>query len=89
MVPPRPAQPRVAGDAKNGSRSVTGYPARARRLPAAIRQPIARAAQPLLRSSVGLGCPAGSDPRWVEPDATGAPVLICNPYYPRTVVSVF
>jgi len=89
MVSPRAAQPRLAGDAKNGSRPVTGHPARSRRSPASARQPIARTAQPLMRGSASLGCPAGSDPRWGEPDATGAPVLICNPYYPRTVVSVF
>jgi hypothetical protein len=42
-----------------------------------------------MRGAAGLGCPTGSDPRWGEPDATGAPVLICNPYYPRASVSVF
>src|SRR5438067_12261468 len=26
MVPPRPAQPRLAGEAKHGTRSATGYP---------------------------------------------------------------
>jgi hypothetical protein len=89
MVSQRSAQPRLGGDVKNGSRSLAGYPARARRSPSRARQPIARAAQPVLHGSAGLGCPTGSDPRWGEPDGTGAPVLICNPYYPRASVSVF
>lgn len=89
MVSSRPAQPRIAGEAKKGTRLVTGYPARSRRLPASARHPIARTAQPVVRGSAGPGCPAGSDPRWGEPDGTGAPMLICNPYYPRASVSVF
>jgi hypothetical protein len=88
-VSSRPAQPRLARDAKNGNRSATANPARSPHSPASARQPIARAAQPVMRSSAGLGCPSGSDPRWGEPDGTGAPVLICNPYYPRASVSVF
>jgi hypothetical protein len=89
VVSSPPAQPRLAGDAKNGTRSATANPTRSRRSPASARQPIARTAQPVLRGSAGLGCPTGSDPRWGEPDAGGAPVLICNPYYPRASVSVF
>ena len=90
MVSQSPAGVRRLGDdAKRSSRSVTGYPVRSRRSALPRRPAIAGTAQPLTRGSTGLGCPEGSDPRLSEPDATGAPALICNPYYRRVTVDAF
>ena len=80
---------RARDDAKRSSRSIAGYRVRAPRLGLPRRPAIPRTAGPLTRGSVGLGCPEGSDPRWSEPDATGTPALICNPYYRRVAVDVF
>jgi hypothetical protein len=66
-------------DGRPKSRSMAAYASQASSYPPFVLAPG--------RSTAG--CPAGSDPTWSEPDATGPAVLICNPYYRRLSVDVF
>jgi hypothetical protein len=86
-----PNAPSVRRRINTGRRQIAGHPPLRARHSRSPEMEAAEAARGFsaLRGAGGSGCPAGSDPRWSAADASGAPALICNPYYPRVSVGAF